>query len=387
MKLLLVGCFMRGGTDFGGGVVSHTLVRLLKDIFTEDGVILHPVNPYVASRLEDLKRMCSGCVLGMSPALIDTILAEIERLQADVVLVERPAYGILVQRIKERFPSVKVVCFLHNVEYDYYRLMARRSAFRPRRYLNLALTWWNERLTCQHADAIVVLNQRDSNRLKALYGRQADYCLPVIFEDRFREPPNHLPAEFTMLFLGSLFPPNFHGIEWFIREVSPEVPGRLLVVGKDFETVRDLLASPRVEIVGTVPSPDGWYDKANVVVSPIFEGSGMKVKTAEALMFGKTIVGTTEAFEGYELAPEAGRRCQTKEEFIAELRQLALDPRAFNPAARQVFLQNHEYGKCLERFRDFLRPDHRLSGNVATDQNPTAGLSGRICGQDCEDIR
>lgn len=37
------------------------------------------------------------------------------------------------------------------------------------------------------------------------------------------------------------------------------------------------------------------------MVMPIFSGSGMKVKTAEALMYGKFLIGTKEAFEGYEI--------------------------------------------------------------------------------------
>lgn len=40
---------------------------------------------------------------------------------------------------------------------------------------------------------------------------------------------------------------------------------------------------------------------ADFLIAPIFEGSGMKLKTAEALMYGKTVFGTTEAFEGYDV--------------------------------------------------------------------------------------
>ena len=41
----------------------------------------------------------------------------------------------------------------------------------------------------------------------------------------------------------------------------------------------------------------------------------MKVKTCEALMFGKNIIGTKEAFEGYELDyQKVGAMCNTKEE-------------------------------------------------------------------------
>jgi len=37
------------------------------------------------------------------------------------------------------------------------------------------------------------------------------------------------------------------------------------------------------------------------VILPIISGSGMKTKTAEALMYGKSIIGIKEAFEGYKM--------------------------------------------------------------------------------------
>ena len=49
----------------------------------------------------------------------------------------------------------------------------------------------------------------------------------------------------------------------------------------------------------------------------------MKTKVAEALMYGKRIIGTREAFSGYEFnAEEVGWLCNTKEEFVAALRRV-----------------------------------------------------------------
>lgn len=42
----------------------------------------------------------------------------------------------------------------------------------------------------------------------------------------------------------------------------------------------------------------------------------MKTKTAEALMYGKTIIGTKEAFEGYVLDEKAMKLCSNAQEFI-----------------------------------------------------------------------
>lgn len=46
----------------------------------------------------------------------------------------------------------------------------------------------------------------------------------------------------------------------------------------------------------------------------------MKIKTCEGLMFGKNILGTSKAFEGYDLNYcKVGAVCNTKEEFIESI--------------------------------------------------------------------
>lgn len=69
----------------------------------------------------------------------------------------------------------------------------------------------------------------------------------------------------------------------------------------------------------------------------------MKVKTCECLMWGKNIMGTQEAFEGYKVDYEkVGARCQTKGEFIEALRNLSCHPRPrYNRYARETYLQHY----------------------------------------------
>ena len=43
----------------------------------------------------------------------------------------------------------------------------------------------------------------------------------------------------------------------------------------------------RVEVVGSVDDLGIWYVNSFFTIAPIFDGSGMKTKVAESLMFGK----------------------------------------------------------------------------------------------------
>jgi hypothetical protein len=93
-------------------------------------------------------------------------------------------------------------------------------------------------------------------------------------------------------------------------------------------------------------------ENADFMLFPNFEGSGMKVKTCEALMYGKNIIGTSEAFEGYDVDyDKAGARCNTKEEFRKAIDDFANTPRPrFNTYTREVFINNYSLEKREEAF-------------------------------------
>ena len=69
----------------------------------------------------------------------------------------------------------------------------------------------------------------------------------------------------------------------------------------------------------------------------------MKVKTCEALMYGKNIIGTDETFEGYDIdSYNAGCRCNTAQEYIDAITEYAKYPiPVFNKNARRLFVERH----------------------------------------------
>ena len=83
----------------------------------------------------------------------------------------------------------------------------------------------------------------------------------------------------------------------------------------------------------------------------------MKVKTCESLLYGRNILGTDEAFAGYELDDaQVGARCNTATEFIAAIRSFAENPRPrFNIYARNLFLQRYSNEAVQAQFKDLLR--------------------------------
>ena len=92
--------------------------------------------------------------------------------------------------------------------------------------------------------------------------------------------------------------PNADALDWFARRILPHVrarvPGtRLLVTGADPPLNVRRLVTPAIEFVGRVTSLADFYASVRVVVVPVRYGSGVKIKTVEAVHFAVPTVATT----------------------------------------------------------------------------------------------
>lgn len=269
----------------------------------------------------------------------------------DCVFVDRSVFSVIAKCLKETGYKGKVFVFFHNVETHYFK--DKIAWWKPWRSLVLHCVDRNDRYACRYADKIIVLNDRDRKEIAQKYGRLADITTPIAIEDRAvieeAAEDSMTPAQPLCLFLGAYFPANCEGILWFVENVLPEVDIRLCIVGKGMKRFENEVKTKagskggNVQVVSDAPDLAPYFQKADVVILPIFKGSGMKVKTCECLMWGKNIMGTQEAFEGYKVDYEkVGARCQTKGEFIEALRNLSCHPRPrYNRYARETYLQHY----------------------------------------------
>ncbi|GJE29641.1 glycosyltransferase [Methylobacterium organophilum] len=68
--------------------------------------------------------------------------------------------------------------------------------------------------------------------------------------------------------------------------------------------------------LGRLDHPRDFYDHVACVVNPMIGGTGLKIKTIEALSYGRPIIGTTAAFEG--LRPAHPFHCFASPEALAD---------------------------------------------------------------------
>ena len=261
-----------------------------------------------------------GYIDGVSRASIESLVTQIIHSGARQVFLDGSNLGRMAEGIKQAVPQVEVLTFFHNCEARFF-LGAFRKNLRPHALGVLMANYLAERLAVRHSDKLICLNERDSRQLRRLYGRGATHLSAMALQDRL--PP--LPEAVTppvvgcyALFVGGTFYANQAGIAWFAEHVAPRVSVKTYVVGRGFEQHKAQLEQHQnIEVIGAVDDLAPWYLGAQFVIAPIFDGSGMKTKVAEALMYGKRVIGTTEAFTGYEdVAHRIGSICDTSEDFV-----------------------------------------------------------------------
>jgi len=110
-----------------------------------------------------------------------------------------------------------------------------------------------------------------------------------------------------IMYVGCLnFFPSKHGICYFVENIFPMIRVRvqnaeLCVVGEGKpELITWLNEKEGVKALGRVDDLTVEYQRANVVVIPIYHGSGTSVKFVEALFMNRPIVSTPVGVRGFE---------------------------------------------------------------------------------------
>jgi glycosyltransferase involved in cell wall biosynthesis len=226
----------------------------------------------------------------------------------DVVVVQHVHLASLLP------PSRRARWFLevHNVPSVRSRQELARTAGRRQRWLlarDVPKGERFERAAVTSYDGLVVVSEEDATTLttdRATRARGPVVVVPSGVDLSTAATP--VPSEPAVLLPASLnYRPNVLGAVWFCDEVLPlvqeQVPGlRFDLVGR--EPVPEVVAlgdRPGVAVTADVPSMAPWFERARVVVVPLWIGTGTRLKALEALASGRPLVGTSIGLEGLGL--------------------------------------------------------------------------------------
>lgn len=322
----------------------------------------HNIRIYESSKAEKLTSVLSGYPPYLNRRVRKSVFRIILEKKISIVYLDNSVSGKLIEDIKRQYPEIKIIAFFHDIEAIKMKEEKNSSLIRK---LILPVFYKNERFTASYSDKTIVLNERDKNQYEKEYKKVPDAIVPISIPEVTNLPFDVKHSEnekLSILFVGVEYGPNLSGVRWFLNNVLPCITCdfEFNIVGYNMEKYRTEFEeySDKVHVIGTVESLREWYTDADLIIAPIFEGGGMKVKTAEALSYGKHFVGCTESLEGYwEGMPKVFWnkkifKCDDPKDFAKAINRLANEEFYINDREIKDWADlNYSYQANLKKYR------------------------------------
>ncbi|WP_026839416.1 glycosyltransferase [Gillisia sp. JM1] len=374
MKLLFI-CSNNFKTVSGGGsqCTNRNYLSLCEILGNDKVDVIQldtPLEKNLNSILSRFGNYTKGYNAGLTKKVITTILEESSKY--NYIFMDSSFYGILCKYLKKNNYKGQIICFFHNVEHKMYLQEVRAN---PLKFWRSIIIYYNEKNAVKFSDQVIVLSERDLMDLGQIYKKSPQFkthVIPISFKysypagDIDLHEQSKLPPVF--LFVGSEWFANIHGITWFVEEVLDHVDIKLQIAGGASNVLKKKLINSKIEYLGFVPDLSLNIIEADFILAPIFKGGGMKVKICEALMYGKNIIGTKEAFMGYDLdLDKTGAECNNKSEFINIINECSSSKKQkFNMYNRNRFLETYSFASTLEKFKSVFERSETPASNVYT---------------------
>ena len=269
--------------------------------------------------------------------------------------------------VLKRINPDKLIVRVHNVESEFV-CVEYSKGFSAEGEILKKLTPIREKKLVHAARELVFLTSKDRSRMQELYGSaRHSTVVPVCVTEKQCEKSKKADGTVSLLYTGSLnFSANIQGILWFINKVCPKlkVNYRLTVAG--YHPTEELLRvpseNPKVQIVDTPETMTPYFENADLVIAPVFDGAGMKVKVAEALSFGKPVLGTNHAYIGYKISDRNNSFvANSVEEFAEQINyfgSLSFEQREeIKDEAYELFKSHYSISTSASLWADILEKD------------------------------
>ncbi len=289
-----------------------------------------------------------------SKAFEKQICHYLQQTDFDIIHLEGVYLATYIPTVRQH-SNAPIVMRAHNLEFEIWERLAEEQRNPLKKwYLSLLAKRMKkfELESLQSYDGLVPISVVDEVQWKSFGFRKACWTMAgsIQLEDYPLEGVEK--ADFpSIFFIGSLdWMPNQEGLQWFFEKVW----NRVIDVHPDLQCYIAGRNAPNwflqqqiknVVFVGEVESAVDFIQSKAIMISPLFSGSGMRIKLIEAMALAKPIVATSIAAEGIN--------CQSGENIL-----IADAPQDFAKALLEV-VEKEEFALQLgQNARDFVGREH-----------------------------
>lgn len=229
----------------------------------------------------------------------------------DIVQLEGIYVVNYITAIREN-SNAKIVLRSHNIEH---KIIEQQSATQTNIFKKYYLHYLANKLRrteiefANKYDGIAVISKPENYFYASLISPKKIIHIPFGIEIP-QKKENKITDKLKFYFIGALdWQPNIEGIVWLINKVwnlyfINNKSIELHIAGKNTPDYITKMQNKNIFIHGEIEDVSHFIADKNILVCPLFSGSGMRIKLVEALAYSKPIIATKLAAEGIDLEKE-----------------------------------------------------------------------------------
>jgi hypothetical protein len=170
--------------------------------------------------------------------------------------------------------------------------------------------------------------------------------------------PQKVAGNQNIVFLSGGNQYNVNGIRWFVDKVFPHIVHRfpdaqLIIGGSICKVLKNVEGMKGVTLFGYVDDPADFYAQADVAINPVYQGTGLKIKTFEAISYDKVTIVHPHSMAGVFHKDQAPLLASDKpEDWVKYLKQIWEKPRYIESVK--------EYNKkYLDKMNEFVVNEYK----------------------------
>jgi len=150
---------------------------------------------------------------------------------------------------------------------------------------------------------ILAIQKDETDQLRLLIPDRPIITVPTSFHV-LSKPLKTVKAK-NLMILGSASDHGVHGLKWFLNKIWPKVqanlPDSTLNIYGQMASCFHSDEKLNIKTIGIVSNVTKAYQKNRLTINPVIAGSGLKIKTVEALCHSKAMVTTAIGSEGINM--------------------------------------------------------------------------------------
>jgi glycosyltransferase involved in cell wall biosynthesis len=233
----------------------------------------------------------------------------IQKLQTnsfDIVQLEGVFMATYIPIIK-KYSKAKIVLRSHNVEHHIWeRHLVSEKNILKKTYLTIQ----NNRLksfeinTFNKVDAIVTITDEDKKNISLICPKTPIHtCLTGVNLEEYKQVFQSKNPNTLFHFASMDWMPNIEAVDWLLNQVWNDVlkqqpQAKIILAGRGMPERIKKLASENIIVIDTIKDSTEFYNSYDIMLVPLWSGSGLRIKLVEGLAYGKAIITTSIGAEG-----------------------------------------------------------------------------------------